>query len=167
VARLLAIKPRTENFAQAVLTDIKTGIYDAAILITPVTEKPYALMAPLTRDQVYAARNASGSRKHSFYCEHEFNLDLAQDVKAYSQTRLFVDVSKGEGAIALGSLDCCAFFGIHFPTSRVWNETVDVESRISLSSGFRSAVWDKFTSSQKLQQRNLLENSLYVRSLNL
>jgi hypothetical protein len=167
MARLLAINPRTENFAQAVMADIKANIYDAAILITPVTEKPYALLAPMTQDQIYAARNASGSRKHRFYREHEFNLDLARDVKAFNQTRLFVDISKKESAIALGSLDCCVFFGVHYRSSRVWNETTDIESRISLSSGFRSAVWDDFTTDQKLQQRNLRQNSLYIKGLNL
>lgn len=66
MARLLAIKPRTEDFAQAVMTDIKAGIYDAAVLITPVSEKPYALLAPMTRDQVYAARNASAPEDTHF-----------------------------------------------------------------------------------------------------
>jgi hypothetical protein len=167
MARLLAITPKTDHFAKAVIADIKAGIYDAAVLVTPETQKPYALLAPITEEQVNAAKDASRGRRHRFYCEQEFRPELALDSGAFSTTRLLVDNSTKGSAIGLGSLDCCVFFGIYFVSSRVWNEKVDTECQITLSSGFRRAVRGGFSESQKQDQKVLRENSLYLSGLNL
>lgn len=166
MSRLFAITPRRDDFARAVLTDIKAGIYDAAVLLAEGSQKPYALLAPMSPEQVSSARSISYGRKQRFYSEGDYDAAIARNPAMFENTRLVVGKSH-MGTIATGSLDCCAFFGIHYPSSRVWTESLDTEYKFFLSSGFKKASAKEISPDHEAVQAELRERSAYLRHYKL
>lgn len=162
MAKLLALTLRNDHFMPIIMSDIKEGVYDAALLLDPVKSQPYALMAPFDDEQINAARSVSWGRKQRFYLEKPFAPDDALQPELFQNTRLIVGKQSGGGAVALGSLDCCAFFNVHYPSSAIWTEALDVQYKLSLTSGFMRATRNP-THEQLQVQTRLAEGSSYLR----
>lgn len=167
MARLFAITPTHDDFAQAVLSDIRAVIYDAAVLLAADTGRPYALMAPMNAEQASSARSLSFGRKQAFYSEGDFSGALARDPSQFQRTRLFVGKYSDGVKLATGSLDSCAFFGIHYVSSRVWTEKLDGEYKMTLTAKFKKLSSDPLAPAHIETRDHLRNKSIYVRCFGL
>ena len=167
MARLFAITPTRDDFAQAVLSDIRAGIYDAAVLREENTGRPYALFAPMTPEQIASARSLSFSRKQPFYREGDFSATFARTPAEFEKTRLFIGNNFDGARLATGSLDSCAFFGIHYMSSEVWTEELDGKYKLTLTAKFRKLSSNSVSSGHENACEDIRAKSNYLRHLNI